>query len=86
QADYTMVIPFLVKALLDNRKRYEARLADVGEEKLFTEEPRARGYLRPPEGYRLFEHREPLRARLLEDVRANAVWLRESIDYSVPAV
>ncbi|HXU20254.1 MAG TPA: hypothetical protein VN788_06710, partial [Verrucomicrobiae bacterium] len=86
QADYTMVIPFLVKALLDNRKRYEARLDDVGEEKLFASEPRARGYLRPRDGYRLFERREPLRARLLEDVRANAAWLRESIDYSLPTV
>src|SRR5580704_6026068 len=41
QADYTMVIPFLIKALLDNRKGFETRAAEIGEEKLFAEDPRA---------------------------------------------
>src|SRR5271166_4929561 len=81
QADYTMLVPFLIKALLDNRRRYEERAAQVGEEQLFAEEPRARGYLRPRGGYRLYEHREELRARLLEDVRSNAAWLRETLQY-----
>jgi deoxyhypusine synthase len=71
QADYSMVMPFLVKALLDNRKRYEARAREIGEAQLFASEPKARGYLRPKEGYRLFEHRERLCQTLLEDVKAN---------------
>jgi deoxyhypusine synthase len=75
QADYSMVMPFLVKALLDNRKGYEAKAREVGEEKLFASEPKAKGYLRPKEGYRLFEHRERLCQRLLEDVKANREWL-----------
>src|SRR5438477_7414289 len=55
QADYSMLMPFLVKALLDNRKRYAERAAEIGEEQLFREAPAARGYLRPKAGYRLFE-------------------------------
>jgi deoxyhypusine synthase len=70
-----MVMPFLVKALLDNRKRYEARAGEIGEEQLFASEPKAKGYLRPKEGYRLFEHRERLCQTLLEDVKANRAWL-----------
>ena len=46
QADYSMVMPFLVKALLDNRERYARRAAEIGEEALFAEEPKAAGYLR----------------------------------------
>src|SRR5271166_1021187 len=79
--DYSQVMPFLIKALLDNRKRYEKKLADVGEEQLFREEPHARGYLRPRAGYRLYEQREQLTARLMEDVKNNAEWLRNSIEY-----
>jgi deoxyhypusine synthase len=75
QADYSIVMPFLVKALLENRARYEARAKEIGEEQLFAEEPKARGYLRPREGYRLFEHREELCARLLADVKSNRDWL-----------
>jgi deoxyhypusine synthase len=81
QADYTMVIPFLIKALLDNRKRFEEQAAGMGVEKLFAEEPRARGYLRPRAGYRLFEQRDRLTGRLLEDVRANAAWLQGTLEY-----
>ena len=68
QADYSMVMPFLVKALLDNRKRYEQQAAEIGEEELFragAESPRlfaparrlppvraARGTVPPVEGRR----------------------------------
>ena len=72
QGDYSAVIPFLVKALLDKR----ARLAALGED---TSE--ARGYLRPREGYRLFAQREELVRRLLDDVRNNAQWLRGTLEY-----
>ena len=50
QADYSMVMPFLVKALLDNRERYARRAAEIGEEALFQEEPKAAGYLRSARG------------------------------------
>lgn len=81
QADYSIVVPFLIKALLDNRRRYEERSAEIGEEKLFTEEPAAKGYLRPRAGYRLFEHRAKLVSTLLDAVRDNADWLKETLDY-----
>ncbi|MBV8732551.1 MAG: deoxyhypusine synthase family protein [Acidobacteriia bacterium] len=81
QADYSMAMPFLVKALLDNRARYERLAEKEGEEALFAREPRARGYLRARAGYRLFEQRKRLCERLKDDVRGNAEWLRESIRY-----
>ena len=81
QSDYSIVMPFLVKALLENRQRYSEESARVGEEELFRREPKARGYLRTPEGYRLFTHREQLSARLLEDVRNNKEWLLETLSY-----
>jgi deoxyhypusine synthase len=85
QADYSTVMPFLVKALLENRQRYEAALAELGEERLFAKEPKARGYLRPRQGYRLFEQREELCRRLTDDVRGNREWLLGSIAYPVAA-
>jgi deoxyhypusine synthase len=81
QADYSMLMPFLVKALLDNRSRYERKAAEIGEEALFQLEPQARGYLRKRAGYRLFENREILVERLLQDVRENRDYLLESIKY-----
>jgi deoxyhypusine synthase len=81
QADYSTVVPFLVKALLDNRKRYEKEAAGIGEEALFAREPKARGYLRPRAGYRLFEIREELTRRLTSDLQANREWLMESLEY-----
>jgi deoxyhypusine synthase len=44
-------------------------------------EPKARGYLRPRDGYRLFETRQELCARLTKDVQANREWLEESLKY-----
>jgi deoxyhypusine synthase len=85
QGDYSMVIPFLVKALLDRRSKFERLREELGDV-LFERHPEARGYLRPAEGYRLFEKREPLVARLREAVRNNADWLRETLSYPLPAV
>ena len=85
QCDYSIVVPFLVKALLDNRKRYEREAARDGEEALFAREPKARGYLRPRAGYRLFEQREELCRRLTADVKANREWLEESLEYPLAA-
>lgn len=72
QGDYSSLMPFLVKALLDNRARYEQGLQD--------DEKKA-GYLRARDGYRLFESRDQLVERLTEDVRNNKEWLLESVDY-----
>src|SRR5690348_11801943 len=35
QADYSTVMPFIVKALLDNREEYERRAEEIGEAELF---------------------------------------------------
>lgn len=84
QTDYSTVMPFLVKALLDNRARWERLREELGEQNLFERHPEARGYLRPRSGYRLFEQRDTLIARLLDDVRSNAEWLQRSAEYELP--
>ncbi|HEY6390177.1 MAG TPA: deoxyhypusine synthase family protein [Bryobacteraceae bacterium] len=81
QADYSTLMPFLVKALLDNRSRYERMAAEMGDDALIQQDARARGYLRKRAGYRLFEQREELVARLLRDVRENREWLLASLQY-----
>src|SRR5262249_24934724 len=81
QADYTAVVPFLVKALFENRQRYELEAAASGREALFAREPKARVYLRPRQGYRLFDSREELCRRLTEDLKNNRKWLLESLEY-----
>jgi deoxyhypusine synthase len=81
QGDYSAVLPFLVKALLENRSRYEQRAAEIGEETLFAEDPKARGYLRPRAGYRLYDKRDELQAKLRAAVAANREWLEESLRY-----
>jgi len=81
QADYSMVMPILVKALLDNRCRYERLADEEGEETLFAREPHARGYLRPRAGYRLFEQRQKLTESLTDEVRRNREWLQASAAY-----
>src|SRR6185312_5109636 len=75
QADYSMLMPFIVKALLENRARYERLAQELGEAALFEKEPQARGYLRRREGYRLYAQREELVERLNRDVAANRDWL-----------
>ncbi|HWC97627.1 MAG TPA: deoxyhypusine synthase family protein [Candidatus Sulfopaludibacter sp.] len=81
QCDYSIVMPFLVKALLDNRRRYAEMVQRDGEEAVFAREPQARGYLRARSGYRLFEQRTELCRRLTADVQANRDWLLQSIEY-----
>ena len=81
QADYSTLMPFLVKALLENRRRYQERAERIGLERLIEEEPKAKGYLRPSEGYRLFEQREELCERLTDAVRDNREWLLETLRY-----
>lgn len=74
QCDYSIVMPFLVKALLDNRARYQREAEREGD-------TRAQGYLRDRAGYRLFDAREELCRRLTADVQANREWLMESLEY-----
>jgi deoxyhypusine synthase len=83
QADYSTLMPFIVKALLENRARYEQRAAEVGEERAIAEDSKAGGYLRGRAGYRLFEYRGELTRRLTEDVKANREWLLESLEYAL---
>jgi deoxyhypusine synthase len=81
QCDYSVVMPFLVKALLDNRARYERWAARMGHESLFAQHPSARGYLRPREGYRLYAQRESLSQRLLQEVQQNKDWLLSTMKF-----
>jgi deoxyhypusine synthase len=74
-------MPFLIKALLENRARYEAMVQAEGEEVVFAREPKARGYLRDRSGYRLYDRREALCDRLTADVRENRAWLLKSLTY-----
>ncbi|HKV13177.1 MAG TPA: deoxyhypusine synthase family protein, partial [Thermoanaerobaculia bacterium] len=80
-ADYSMVMPFLVKALLDNRARYARLASEIGEEALFEREPKARGYLRPRDGYRLYEQRDALVQALSRSVQENGEWLQKTLQY-----
>jgi deoxyhypusine synthase len=81
QADYSMLMPFVVRALLENRQRYATWAERMGEEALFEKHPKARGYLRPRAGYRLFEQRERLVDRLTQEVQKNKAWLLETLQY-----
>jgi len=81
QGDYSMVVPFLIKALLDRRAKFERLREELGEATLFERHPEARGYLRPRAGYRLFEQRDALVGKLREAVRENADWLKETLTY-----
>ncbi|MFZ5926858.1 MAG: deoxyhypusine synthase family protein [Acidobacteriota bacterium] len=85
QCDYSIVLPLLVKALLENRARYQRLAAEIGEEALYEQEPKARGYLRPREGYRLFDRRAELVEKLKAAVREQREWLAESLEYPLPA-
>jgi deoxyhypusine synthase len=81
QADYSMLMPFLVGALLEKRRHLAKLAEELGPDRLRERHPQAAGYLRDAAGYRLFERREELCARLLADVRGNAEWLRATLDY-----
>ena len=72
QADYSVVMPILAKALLEKRAAYERWAERMGLEALIKKHPDAAGYLRDREGYRLFEKRdkltEGLKDRLKQDL------------------
>ena len=81
QADYSMVMPFLVRALLEKRARFERWKERMGEQALFAKHPAARGYLRPREGYRLLAQREKLLAELMKEVKRNSARLEKESRY-----
>jgi deoxyhypusine synthase len=81
QADYSIIMPFIAKALLDKRRRYAQMAEKEGVEELIRREPAARGYLRPLNGYRLFEHRDRLTEKLFAEVAKNGPWLLESLKF-----
>ncbi len=72
QADYSMVMPFLAKALLDKRARLAHLQAELGAETLLERHPEAAGYLRDEAGYRLFEQRERLLTQLHTELDARS--------------
>lgn len=74
QGDYSTVMPFIVRALLENRDRYES-------DPKLRDEPKAAGYLRAREGYGLFAKRAELVEALNGDVRANKDWLSDTLHY-----
>jgi deoxyhypusine synthase len=81
QADYSVVMPFLVKALLAKRDRYARWMQRMGSVELFKKHPAAEGYLRDPRGYRLFDERDELMRELLEAVRKDKRRIESEIDY-----
>jgi deoxyhypusine synthase len=81
QADYTMVMPFLAKALLEKRARFERWKERMGEKALFAKHPSAKGYLRAKEGYRLLERREELTRALLAELKPMERKLRGGLGY-----
>ncbi|MEX1024076.1 MAG: deoxyhypusine synthase family protein [Planctomycetota bacterium] len=66
--DYTAVMPFLVKALLDKRARFERWAERMGTEALFAKHPAAMGYLRDRVGARLMDRREELVTKLFAEL------------------
>ncbi|HRV81427.1 MAG TPA: deoxyhypusine synthase family protein [Planctomycetota bacterium] len=72
QADYSMVMPLLTKALLDKRARLAELRDRLGMETLLQRHPEAAGYLRDAEGYRLYDQRDRLLASLEAKIAQSA--------------
>ncbi len=85
QADYSMVMPLLTKALLERRARLAALEDELGRETLLERHPEAAGYLRPTAGYRLFEQRDALMRELDGQVAAHLSALEATCDYPLAA-
>ena len=81
QADYSMVMPILVRALLEKRERLLALEAELGREQLAERQPEALGYLRDAAGYRLFERRSELVERLAAELAARLDQLEPTTRY-----
>jgi deoxyhypusine synthase len=84
QCDYSVVMPFLAKALLDKRARFERLQEELGADVLRERHPEAAGYLRDREGYRLFEKRDALIEALDERVAERSAGLDADSAYPLP--
>jgi deoxyhypusine synthase len=80
-ADYSVVMPFLARALLEKRARFERWAERMGREALYEKHPAAKGYLRDARGYRLMDRREELVLKLLDEIRERAAELGAGLDY-----
>ena len=69
-ADYSIVMPFVTKALLEKRARLERWRERMGEDALFAKHPDARGYLRDRAGYRILDRLDELTEALFQVLRA----------------
>jgi len=83
QADYSVVMPILAKALLSKRSRFERWAEKMGREALFAKHPAARGYLRDPAGYRVYDRRDDLAKKLLAEVKRHAKRLEGEAGYAL---
>ena len=82
-ADYTMLMTTIAYAILNERAMYEDALKaqyNGDREKLFTEIPQAKGFLREPQ--RLFSKREQALAFLDEAARQNIPKMKETLYFS----
>jgi len=82
-ADYSMVMPFVVKALLSKKARFERWAEKMGREPLFKKHPAARGYLRDVAGYRLYDRRDELMKKLMAAVKKELPRLRKESGYAL---
>jgi hypothetical protein len=85
-ADYSMLMPIVVKALLEKRARFERWAERMGREALFKKHPAARGYLRDTQGYRLYDRREELVERLLAAVAKDRKRMEKECRYALAKV
>ena len=81
QADYTLVMPFLARALLEKRARYARWSERMGTKALFAKHPDAKGYLRPNEGYRMMDRRAELVGKLFAELKRHERTLRAGLEY-----
>src|SRR5262245_51842493 len=83
QADYSMIMPFLAKALLEKRARFERWQERMGAKALFAKHPDAQGYLRPSDGYRLMDRRDELVRVLLDELKGMKKQFRAEKSYEL---
>jgi deoxyhypusine synthase len=86
QADYTMVMPFLARALLEKRARFARWKERMGEKALFAKHPAAKGYLRDERGYRLMDRREELTKKLFAELGGMKKHLLGGLGYPLAGV
>ncbi len=81
QADYSMVMPILTRALLEKRERLAGLEDSLGRKTLLERHPEAAGYLRDPQGYRLYDSREGLLGELEGELAKKVSALESTTHY-----